>query len=88
MQKWVPIDIADALELLSPDFTNEEVSSLGPLLVCLLCPVEQQLCDSASNIQVRGHAVEVLGRADDDELRYYLLQLVQVYFLVLIAVGP
>lgn len=27
--------------------------------------------------QVRGHAVEVLKRTDDDELRYYLLQLVQ-----------
>ena len=27
--------------------------------------------------QVRGHAVEVLKRTDDEELRYYLLQLVQ-----------
>eukprot|EP00873_Tetraselmis_striata_P009874 jgi/Tetstr1/430138/TSEL_019971.t1 len=50
MQKWAPIDIADALELLSPDFVNEEV---------------------------RRHAVEVLQRAEDDELCYYLLQLVQ-----------
>ncbi|KAK9811578.1 hypothetical protein WJX72_006428 [[Myrmecia] bisecta] len=50
MQQWVPIDIADALELLSPDFTNEEV---------------------------RAHAVEVLQRTDDEELLYYLLQLVQ-----------
>ena len=28
--------------------------------------------------QVRGHAVEVLQATDDDELLYYLLQLVQV----------
>eukprot|EP00887_Chlorella_sp_A99_P006299 scaffold3.g6299.t1 len=27
MQSWAPIDVADALELLSPDFTNEEVRS-------------------------------------------------------------
>ncbi len=51
MQQWVPIDVADALELLSPDFKNEEV---------------------------RRHAVSVLQRHDDDELLYYLLQLVQV----------
>jgi hypothetical protein len=25
MQQWVPIDVADALELLSPDFKNDEV---------------------------------------------------------------
>ena len=25
MQQWAPIDVADALELLSPDFVNEEV---------------------------------------------------------------
>mmetsp|Transcript_623 Transcript_623/g.1491 ORF Transcript_623/g.1491 Transcript_623/m.1491 type:complete len:866 (+) Transcript_623:255-2852(+) len=50
MQRWAPIDIADALELLSPDFSNEEV---------------------------RSHAVGVLSRAEDDELQYYLLQLVQ-----------
>lgn len=28
--------------------------------------------------QVRGHAVEVLRKTDDEELLYYLLQLVQV----------
>lgn len=28
-------------------------------------------------MQVRAHAVEVLKRADDEELRYYLLPLVQ-----------
>ncbi|KAK9840409.1 hypothetical protein WJX74_009457 [Apatococcus lobatus] len=50
MQQWAPIEIADALELLSPDFSNQEV---------------------------RAHAVEVLKRADDEELRYYLLPLVQ-----------
>lgn len=50
MQAWAPIAIADALELLSPDFSNE---------------------------QVRGHAVEVLQRTEDEELLYYLLQLVQ-----------
>lgn len=26
MQQWAPIEIADALELLSPDFSNQEVS--------------------------------------------------------------
>ncbi len=51
MHGWAPIDIADALELLSPAFTNEEV---------------------------RGHAVGVLRRTGDEELQYYLLQLVQV----------
>ncbi|BBN17072.1 phosphatidylinositol 3-kinase [Marchantia polymorpha subsp. ruderalis] len=50
MKKWAPIDIADALELLSPVFESEEV---------------------------RAYAVTVLGRADDDEFRCYLLQLVQ-----------
>ncbi|GAB4822067.1 hypothetical protein N2152v2_009113 [Parachlorella kessleri] len=50
MQQWAPIDVADALELLSPDFVNDEV---------------------------RGHAVEVLQKTDDEELLYYLLQLVQ-----------
>ncbi|KAL3157710.1 hypothetical protein ABBQ32_012142 [Trebouxia sp. C0010 RCD-2024] len=50
MQAWAPIAIADALELLSPDFPNE---------------------------QVRCHAVEVLQRTQDEELLYYLLQLVQ-----------
>lgn len=52
MAQWAPIDFADALELLSPDYTNEAV---------------------------RRHAVGVLSKADDEELRYYLLQLVQVY---------
>lgn len=50
MYKWAPIDSADALELLSPAFTSEEV---------------------------RAYAVSVLGRADDEELQCYLLQLVQ-----------
>ncbi|CAK0784160.1 hypothetical protein CVIRNUC_007363 [Coccomyxa viridis] len=48
--RWAPISIADALELLSPAFTNPEV---------------------------RAHAVEVLKRTEDEELLYYLLQLVQ-----------
>lgn len=48
--QWAPIGVADALELLSPDFVNEEV---------------------------RGHAVEVLQKTDDEELLCYLLQLVQ-----------
>jgi len=42
--------VADALELLSPDFESDEV---------------------------RGYAVSVLERADDEELQCYLLQLVQ-----------
>ncbi|MEW5302904.1 MAG: hypothetical protein WDW36_005643 [Sanguina aurantia] len=50
MVQWVSIEIADAMELLSPDFRNEEV---------------------------RSHAVSVLQQKDDDELMYYLLQLVQ-----------
>lgn len=50
MGQWSRIDIADALELLSPDFSNEEV---------------------------RAHAVAVLDRAPDEELLYYLLQLIQ-----------
>jgi hypothetical protein len=29
-------------------------------------------------VQVRGHAVSVLQKTDDEELLYYLLQLVQV----------
>lgn len=56
MTQWEPIDFADALELLSPDYTNEEV---------------------------RRHAVGVLSKADDEELRYYLLQLVQVGVVLL-----
>eukprot|EP00897_Mesotaenium_endlicherianum_P004521 jgi/Mesen1/4097/ME000215S03375 len=50
MERWAPIDIADALELLSPAFVSEEV---------------------------RAYAVGVLQRADDEELKCYLLQLVQ-----------
>eukprot|EP00879_Flechtneria_rotunda_P010868 GHRR01011358.1.p1 GENE.GHRR01011358.1~~GHRR01011358.1.p1 ORF type:complete len:821 (+),score=283.38 GHRR01011358.1:733-3195(+) len=50
MQQWAPIEVADALELLSPDFKND---------------------------QVRAHAVATLQTKDDDELLYYLLQLVQ-----------
>ncbi|KAK3121381.1 hypothetical protein QOZ80_8BG0651910 [Eleusine coracana subsp. coracana] len=48
--KWETIDVADALELLSPDFESDEV---------------------------RGYAVSILERADDEELQCYLLQLVQ-----------
>ena len=52
MGRWTVIGIADALELLSPDFKSEEV---------------------------RSHAVSVLQQnQQDDELLYYLLQLVQV----------
>eukprot|EP00878_Enallax_costatus_P036478 GHUV01040968.1.p1 GENE.GHUV01040968.1~~GHUV01040968.1.p1 ORF type:complete len:502 (+),score=176.25 GHUV01040968.1:517-2022(+) len=50
MQQWAPIEVADALELLSPDFKNDEV---------------------------RAHAVATLQTNEDDELLYYLLQLVQ-----------
>ncbi|KIY96448.1 phosphatidylinositol 3-kinase [Monoraphidium neglectum] len=50
MAEWAPIEVADALELLSPDFKNDEV---------------------------RSHAVMVLQAKDDEELLYYLLQLVQ-----------
>ncbi|XP_057848847.1 phosphatidylinositol 3-kinase, root isoform isoform X1 [Cryptomeria japonica] len=50
MRQWAPIDTADALELLSPVFDNEEV---------------------------RAYAVDVLERAEDEELQCYLLQLVQ-----------
>ena len=32
---------------------------------------------TAARVQVRGHAVEVLQRTQDEELLYYLLQLVQ-----------
>jgi hypothetical protein len=35
--KWETIDVADALELLSPDFKSEEVSYLGSLSVLLFC---------------------------------------------------
>ncbi|BDA44872.1 phosphatidylinositol 3-kinase VPS34 [Coccomyxa sp. Obi] len=48
--RWAPIGLADALELLSPAFSNPEV---------------------------RAHAVEVLKRTENEELLYYLLQLVQ-----------
>ena len=37
MQAWAPIAIADALELLSPDFSNEQVSLPLPLALCALC---------------------------------------------------
>ena len=123
MQQWAPIGVADALELLSPDFVNEEASTLCLLLLLLLrgllpqCLVPQcrldtrcQVTAPGSNLsrsawhcgparltmpmalsaepsaphrtlalpQVRGHAVEVLQKTDDEELLYYLLQLVQV----------
>ena len=40
MHHWAPIDIADALELLSPDFTNEEVHpELQPFPTFLLAIV-------------------------------------------------
>lgn len=32
MQQWAPIGVADALELLSPDFVNEEVQTWRKLL--------------------------------------------------------
>jgi phosphatidylinositol 3-kinase len=50
MQKWAKISMADALELLSPDY-----------------PVDS----------VRAHAVEALESTSDEELLYFLLQLVQ-----------
>ncbi|KAF8067321.1 Phosphatidylinositol 3-kinase [Scenedesmus sp. PABB004] len=50
MQQWARIDVADALELLSPDFRSDEV---------------------------RAHAVAALQAKEDEELLYYLLQLVQ-----------
>ena len=89
MQKWAPIDIADALELLSPDFINEEVRRAcrfneAAIIYCFSWLKRALPCSGAFRLmlcivlQVRGHAVEVLGRADDEELRYYLLQLVQV----------
>ena len=105
MQQWAPIGVADALELLSPDFVNEEVRGQGrcPLLCCAsllhhLWPTHLRRCDSRIPhwlpspsgielcnvshhppcLQVRGHAVEVLQKTDDEELLYYLLQLVQV----------
>jgi phosphatidylinositol 3-kinase len=56
MASWSPIDVADALELLSPDFTSQEV---------------------------RAHAVSVLAKTPDEELLYYLLQLVQVRDVIL-----
>ncbi|KAK9832006.1 hypothetical protein WJX81_007953 [Elliptochloris bilobata] len=48
--RWAPIGLADALELLSPSFTNPEV---------------------------RATAVAVLRKAEDEEVRGVLLQLVQ-----------
>ncbi|PUZ50956.1 hypothetical protein GQ55_6G120000 [Panicum hallii var. hallii] len=50
IEEWETIDVADALELLSPEFETEEI---------------------------RAYAVRILERADDEELQYYLLQLVQ-----------
>jgi hypothetical protein len=162
MGQWAPIDIADALELLSPDFLAEEVrgrllasmASWGPgaagwgrglLLLAALLLLDKELavlacgggearspvpvgaaCGSGAGgqrppngmcrawaallaaaaappatkaaapdspdsrharrspsapeppcAQVRGHAVATLQRHDDEELLYYLLQLVQ-----------
>lgn len=111
--QWAPIGVADALELLSPDFVNEEVGGWvcggggggvsgwrpcgcevprcarvaphpvkdgGAQRSCWPSPagLEALCCLPLSHTQVRGHAVEVLQKTDDDELLYYLLQLVQV----------
>jgi hypothetical protein len=87
MQRWAPIDIADALELLSPDFTNEEVCTAVFVAADVVehaipdCNDSMSIWLSATGarwFQVRRHAVEVLQRAEDEELCYYLLQLVQV----------
>ncbi len=37
MQAWAPIAIADALELLSPDFSNEQVSLPAAVALCFFC---------------------------------------------------
>ena len=37
MQAWAPIAIADALELLSPDFSNEQVSLPSAVALCSVC---------------------------------------------------
>lgn len=72
---WVAIDLADALELLSPSFLNPEV----PYDVCeaVARQIRQKARTEWVPLQVRAHAVKVLKGTDDEELRYYLLQLVQ-----------
>jgi phosphatidylinositol 3-kinase len=37
MQAWAPIAIADALELLSPDFSNEQVRLPSAVALCSFC---------------------------------------------------
>ncbi|KAG6473184.1 hypothetical protein ZIOFF_067096 [Zingiber officinale] len=63
MGRWESIDVTDALELLSPVFESEEVSIRDVVVLCMF--------------NVRAYAVSVLERADDEELKCYLLQLVQ-----------
>ncbi|GAM23254.1 hypothetical protein SAMD00019534_064290, partial [Acytostelium subglobosum LB1] len=53
LPKWDPIDVADALELLSSTFSHK------------------------NTLNVRKYAVDILRKAVDEELLYYLLQLVQ-----------
>ena len=57
MQAWAPIAIADALELLSPDFSNEQVSlPLAAALcssVCLLVPFERCKGDAQGIVRFR-----------------------------------
>lgn len=103
IRKWETIDVADALELLSPDFESEEVSFLSNLCLCMLLVFLEEyvlgwfscswhwhmaLCDWKDifiisvtypffGAKVRAYAVNILERADDEELQCYLLQLVQ-----------
>lgn len=70
MQQWAPIEIADALELLSPDFSNQEVgcqSAAAPhaadSLTCVLPHLEESVpCGAAASIQL--HLWGLAGMAD------------------------
>jgi len=130
MAEWAPIEVADALELLSPDFKNDEVlrCALCAALRFVCCAVRAVLCWERAAVglisgqfallarrlcpptthtltsftwqikstqprtqhdcypQVRSHAVQVLQQKDDEELLYYLLQLVQVRVLCALCV--
>eukprot|EP01133_Synstelium_polycarpum_P003796 gene3796-4377_t len=63
LPKWEPIDVTDALELLSSAFMHK------------------------NTINVRKYAVEILRKAEDDELLHYLLQLVQATKYEMDSVG-
>lgn len=58
-----------------PSLAQEGVNWPATVRACVSVSAR---CLPAAVLQVRGHAVEVLQKTEDEELLYYLLQLVQV----------